>query len=389
MKKTVLIVHNYYQIPGGEDSVVMNEKKLLEENGHKVILYTRNNSELKSFSTIRKLFLPITTVFNPTTYRDIRKLISQHDIEIIHVHNTLNIVSPAVYYAAVHAHIPIVQTIHNFRLLCPAATFYRNNRVCEDCLHKGIGCAIWHGCYRKSKIQTAVCVISMAIHRATKIYGRLNYITLTEFNKQKLFELKQIDSKKVFVKPNFVQYEDEFIPYAERKDQFVFAGRLDALKGVEILLKAWELLKIRSVKNTTKLVICGTGPLEEWCHEYVKEHELKDVEFKGFVQNQIVKNIIGQSKALILPTQWYEGFPMSIVEAISQITPVVGSDIGNVGNIITNDINGWKFKYDSPDALCNTLLNVHDISGSLLSEREKYKSEENYMILSDIYDKCI
>ena len=122
-KQNILIVHNYYQIPGGEDTVVANEKKMLEKHGHKVILYSRNNAELKQMSKFQKAFLPITTVFNPRTYRDIKKLIRDEKIEIVHVHNTLNLMSPAVYYAARRMKVPVVQTIHNFRLLCPGATF--------------------------------------------------------------------------------------------------------------------------------------------------------------------------------------------------------------------------------------------------------------------------
>ena len=191
-KQNILIVHNYYQIPGGEDTVVANEKKMLEKHCHKVILYSRNNAELKQMSKLQKVFLPITTVFNPRTYRDIKKLIRDEKIEIVHVHNTLNLVSPAVYYAARRMKVPVVQTIHNFRLLCPGATFYRDGHICEDCVEYGLKCAVKHRCYRGSKIQTLACVLSTAFHRMTGIYGKINYICLTDFNKQKLLGLKQI-----------------------------------------------------------------------------------------------------------------------------------------------------------------------------------------------------
>lgn len=137
-KQNILIVHNYYQIPGGEDTVVANEKEMLEEHGHNVVLYSRNNSELKEMATLQKLMLPFTTVFNPRTYRDIKKLIKTEQIDIVHVHNTLNLVSPAVYYAARAMRVPVVQTIHNFHFLCPGATFYRDGHICEDCVSKGV-----------------------------------------------------------------------------------------------------------------------------------------------------------------------------------------------------------------------------------------------------------
>ena len=226
-KQNILIVHNYYQIPGGEDTVVANEKKMLEEHGHKVILYSRNNAELKEMSKLKKLTLPVTTIFNPRTYREIKKLIKAESIEIVHVHNTLNLISPAVYYAARAMHVPVVQTIHNFRLLCPGATFYRDGHICEDCVKHGLKCAVKHSCYRGSRIQTLACVISTWFHRMTGIYGKINYICLTEFNKGKLLELKRIKPERVFVKPNFVKSQNLFIPEEQRENQFVFAGRLD------------------------------------------------------------------------------------------------------------------------------------------------------------------
>ena len=131
-KPTVLIVHNYYQIPGGEDTVVANEKDMLESRGHKVILYTRNNLELKELGIKQKVLLPFTTVYNLRTYQEIRRIIKEKKVDIVHVHNTLNLISPSVYYAAFSMKVPVVQTVHNFRLLCPNAIFYRNHHICEN-----------------------------------------------------------------------------------------------------------------------------------------------------------------------------------------------------------------------------------------------------------------
>ena len=171
-KQNILIVHNYYQIPGGEDTVVENEKRMLEEHGHKVILYTRNNAELKRMSKLRKLFLPVTTVFNPKSYKEIKQLIKKENIEVVHVHNTLNLVSPAVYYAAKAMKVPVVQTIHNFSFIVSRCNFYRDGHICEDCVEHGLKCAVKHSCYRGSKAQTLACVLSTWFHRMTGIYGK-------------------------------------------------------------------------------------------------------------------------------------------------------------------------------------------------------------------------
>lgn len=381
-KQTVLIVHNYYQIPGGEDSVVANERKMLEEHGYKVYLYTRNNSELKTMGIIQKLKLPFTTVFNFKTYRDIKKIIKEKHIDIVHVHNTLNLISPSVYYAARAMKVPVVQTIHNFRLLCPGATFYRDGHICEDCVEHGLKCAVKHNCYRDSKIQTLACVISTKFHRMTGIYGKINYICLTEFNKEKLLQLKQIKEENVFVKPNFVESVGEFVPEEERKNQFVFAGRLDKLKGIDFLLKVWKQMG----EYAPQLVICGTGPLEDWCKKFIVDNKL-NVKMLGFVPNTETRKLIANSKALILPTQWYEGFPMSMVEAFSVGTPVICSDLGNSGNLIENNINGYKFRLNS---INNLVEIVRRYDGPYISTLEMYKNkyleEINYRILIKIYN---
>ena len=380
-KENILVVHNYYQIPGGEDTVVANEKKMLENHGHKVILYSRSNAELKQMSKIRKLFLPFTTVFNPRTYKEIKKLIRQENIEVVHVHNTLNLISPAVYYAARSMKVPVIQTVHNFRLLCPGATFYLDGHICEDCVQHGLKCAVKHSCYRGSKAQTLVCVVNTWLHRMTGIYGKINYICLTEFNKEKLLQLKQIKPERVFVKPNFVENNNGFISEEKRLDQFIFAGRLDKLKGVDILFKAWKCMG----KGAPKLVVCGTGPMEDWCKSFIRENDV-NIEMRGFVPNDDALKIIANSRALVLPTQWYEGFPMSIVEAFSVGTPVICSDLGNAGSVVEEGVNGCKFRTNAVDEIilaakrCNGLCDL-----TSKTYQSKYTAAINYKLLSDIY----
>lgn len=382
-KKNILIVHNYYQIPGGEDTVVANEKKMLEKHGHKVILYSRNNAELKQMSKIRILFLPFTTVFNLRTYKEIKKQIRRENIDVVHVHNTLNLISPAVYYAARSMNVPVVQTVHNFRLLCPAATFYRDGHICEDCVKNGLKCAVKYSCYRGSKAQTLVCAISTWLHRTTGIYGKINYICLTEFNKDKLLQLKHIKPERVFVKPNFVE-NNSFIPEEERLNQFVFVGRLDKLKGVDILFEAWK----RMGEGAIKLIVCGMGPMEGWCKSFIKENVV-NIEMRGFVPNDEALKIIANSKALVLPTQWYEGFPMSIVEAFSVGTPVICSDLGNAGSVVEEGITGYKFRYDSIESIMSAIDKMREKPLNKEKIKKiyeiKYSENANYKILNDIY----
>lgn len=385
-KAKVLIVHNYYQLSGGEDTVVDNEKKLLEEHGHEVFFYGRDNAELNNMGLLKKLLLPVNMVFNLKTYREIKALIQNEHFDIVHVHNTLLLISPSVYYAAVSSGIPVVQTVHNFRLLCPAATFYRNNSICEDCVKTGLRCAVIHSCYRGSKMQTLACVINTKLHRFTGIHGKIHYICLTEFNKKKLLQLKQIKEDKIFVKPNFSGGDTEFIPAEQRENRMIFVGRLDPLKGIKLLLHAWKHMGT----SAPELLVCGTGPLEKWCRQYVAENQLSHVRLKGFVPHTETRNLIGRSKALLLPTQWYEGFPMSIVEAFSVGTPVICSDLGNAGSIVAEGLTGCKFKYDSVEELINAVRRLgtyKNLCQKTFSEYAKrYAKEENYKKLAGIYE---
>ena len=386
-KPTILQVHNRYQIPGGEDTVAENERRLLEAQGHRVVRYFRDNKEMKDFSLLQKLLLPVTTVFNPRTYREVRRLIRTEHIDIVHVHNTLNLISPSVYYAALAEGVPVVQTVHNFRLLCPGATFYRDGHICEDCLHGGLGCAVKHSCYRGSRLQTLACVISTKIHRMTGIYGKLNYICLTEFNREKLLNLKQVRPERVYVKPNFVENDPEpILPEERRRNQMVFAGRLEKLKGVDVLLKSWKLLG----ENAPQLILCGTGPLEDWCRDYIREHAVQNVQMRGFTPNAEVRRLMAQSRALILPTRCYEGFPVSIVEAFSVGTPVLCSDLGNAGSIVTEGVTGRKFQPDSPEDLARAVGTSGGMCESTYAQYlSGYTAERNYETLEAIYRQAL
>lgn len=386
-KSKILIVHNYYQIPGGEDTVVANEKKLLENHGHEVVLYTRNNSEMKKMSKLQKIFLPFTAIFSLRTYKEVKKIINKHNIDIVHVHNTLNLISPSVYYAAFRCNIPVIQTIHNFRFLCPAATFYRNGHICQDCINNGLKCAIKHKCYRQSFTQTLASVVILKVHRMLGTYKKLNYICLTEFNKQEFLKLNikrhLINPDCIYVKPNFVDINSATIPFEKRKNQFIFAGRLDKLKGIDLLLKSWIRIK------NSDLIVCGTGPMEEWCKQFIQQNKLSNVIMMGFVPNKEVINMIAESKALILPTQWYECFPMTVVESIACGTPVIASDIGNTGSLIKNGVTGVKFESNSAEKLRNAVISLQDIHFKCREYYVSHYTEKiNYNLMMKIYKEC-
>ena len=388
-KNTVLIVHNHYRIPGGEDSVVDNERRLLEQNGHKVVLYTRNNEEIQEGGIVAKISLGITAIFSVKTYKDIKRIIKKEDIDIVHVHNTLSLISPSVYYAALSCKVPVVQTVHNFRLICPGALLYRENRICEECIEKGLKQAVRHGCYRNSRMQTLVSALSMYIHRATGIYKKINYICLTEFNRKKLLDVnkngKEIFLKsKIYVKPNFTPEEMTDI-CTNREEMFVYVGRLEKEKGIRLLLEAWKQIK------NQKLIICGSGTEEEWCQEFVKNNGMDNVELVGQIQKTKALELVAKAQALIFPSQWYEGFGMTIIESFSCGTPVIVNDIGNGSSLVQDGINGRKFKRDSLKDLVRV---VKEWKGGMYREAKEtyfkeFSPQKNYEVLNHIYSSII
>ena len=418
-KQNILIVHNYYQIAGGEDVVVANEKQMLENHGHKVILYTRDNSELKGMGKLSMGKLFFSTIYNRRTYKEVVELIKKESVDIVHVHNTLNLISPAVYYAAISCAVPVVQTIHNYRLICPGATMYRDGAICESCVNCGLSQAIKHRCYRGSLAQTFTCVVTLLFHRSRGIYKKINYICLTEFGKNTLLKQKGVfDENKMFIKPNFVaggredwsdasknKCGDNMIPAKQRKNQIVFAGRIDETKGVDIMLKAWkvycnEVIGDSKDNENRKLIICGTGPLEDWCKVYIQENGLSNVVLMGRVEHDEVIRLMSESRAMILPTRWYEGFPMSVVESFSVGTPVIGPDMGNVGAIIEDGRTGYKYEdgnvQDIVDAIKRALDSevatdngADSMNESVYKEYlDKYTEDKNYEMLMDIYRRC-
>ena len=380
----ILIVHNYYQIPGGEDTVVANEKQMLEENENNVIMYSRSNAEIAEMCILRKIILPISSIFNIRTYIEICEIIRREKIDIVHVHNTIHLISASVYYAAIHCHIPVVQTIHNFRLVCPGATFYRNNHICEDCVEKGMSCAVKHGCYRNSRTQTLLSVIGMKLHRLTGVYKKIKYICLTEFNKEKLLQFNQIKEEQIYVKPNFT-FEPSV--YSETATDYLFIGRMEDIKGVPIVIEAFKKLPDK------RLILAGTGSMLEKYMEQTREY--KNIEFKGFVDKEDLQIILKQIKAVIVASQWYETFGMIVVEAFASRVPVIVGDIGNVGDLVDDLVNGVKFRYDSPEDLVKAIYRFEQLDRNKLSKNaySKYQKEfgkdRNYHMLEKIYNNML
>lgn len=403
----ILIVHNEYQYAGGEDTVVNQDAGSLSEHGHSVFFYIRKNEELRHISVIRKLMLPFTTVFSFRSYREIRELIRKEHIDIVHVHNTLPLISYSCYFAAKKEKVKLIQTIHNFRLVCPNALFYRDGHICEDCLEKGFFQGVMHGCYRESKLQTMVVALMLKVHRMLRTFQKPDaYIALTEFNKEKISSV--VPEEKIYVKPNYLRFLSD-MPAMDRDDgaevYFVYAARLEKVKGIFVLLEAlhkWEEERKEESQNrkelTCKLFLLGTGPDENAVKDYIESNHMETVVCCGFTEHESVLRLIRGARAVIYPSLWYEGFPMTIVESFACSTPVIASDTPNLSEKIRDGENGFLFQTGNVADLCEKLdmflsMTEEDIEKMRKHARktyEKFFTEETvYRKMMEIYGKEI
>ena len=235
----ILQVHNYYQYSGGEDAVLENEFKLLTNRGHTVKQYKRDNKEINSFSFIKRLKNVGETRYSKKTYEEIKSLLKEFQPDVCHVHNTLPLISPSVYFGCNEMNIPVVQTLHNYRLLCSNAYLFRSGKVCEECIGNSLYHSVKYGCYRNSKMQTLVLANIIEHHKKKGTWqNKIDaYIALTQFSKNKFVE-GGLPEEKIFIKPNFL-YADPGLDYTQQ-NYFFFAGRLDIQKGIDVLIDAVE-----------------------------------------------------------------------------------------------------------------------------------------------------
>lgn len=382
----VLIVHNYYQQPGGEDQVVAAETALLEKYGHEVLQFTVHNDQVKGINPIT---LALNTIWNHRIYREVRETCCKMSPDVMHVHNTLPILSPAVYYAANAEGVPVIQTLHNYRLFCPGAYCFSNGTVCEACKGKIFPVpAMIRACYRNSVAATTVVSLMLFVHRLLKTYSRRVdlYIALTDFAKSKFIE-GGLSAEKIVVKPNFIGSTSDTGEIVEYYALFV--GRLSPEKGVRTLLQAWE-----TVGDRLPLKILGDGPMHQEVIDAAQRN--KAIVWLGRQPRETVLDLMKRAYILVFPSEWYEGFPMTIAEAYSVGLPVVAGNLGAMQSIIKHGCTGLHFEPGDSGGLAEQVLwtidhrdEMHRMRHEARKEYENfYTGEINYRLLMDAYNKA-
>ena len=366
----ILQIHNSYIYYGGEDSVVNEEAKILKKNGHEVTLLLRDNK--KELLTLKDKFK---TLLNLSYSKDSLKILDQKLLEIgkpdiVHVHNTFPLWSYSIFELLNEKNIPVIMTLHNYRLIWDTLGVWDNNYLN-------------YGCYKNSKIKTLF--ISRLLNRKKNLLNKIDkFITLTEFTKQKFIEAN-VPVDKLIIKPNFLSKKIIEIQNIDTKQNAIFASRISKEKGILTLLKAWKNIPI-------KIKIFGDGPL----FKKLKKNN-HNVEFYGNCSTDRISEEIKNSKFLIFPSEWYEPMGMTILEAFRAGTLVLASNIGSIPSIIKDGYNGILFNPgDAIDIqnkikwILNNSKKCNEIVANAFNDfNQKYSDEINYKSLIKIYEDTI
>jgi glycosyltransferase involved in cell wall biosynthesis len=386
----ILLAHSFYQRPGGEDQVVVAEEELLRDTGHEVVTFHRRNTEIADYCVLQTATLGARTVWAWDSYEDLRALLRRERPAVAHFHNLLPLISPSAYYACKSEGVPVVQTLHNYRMICPSANLFRDGHACEECVESSsFAPAIAHGCYRNSRTATAAVASMITLHRAMGTWSSEVdcYIALTEFARNKLLTAG-LPPANVVIKPNFLQTD----PGAGngRRDYALFVGRLVSEKGVERLLDVWAKLMY-----PLPLRIAGNGPLRISVEGAVSRSNGR-IEWLGQVPREQATELVKRARFLVFPSEWYEWFPLTLVEALACGTPVIAARIGSVAEIIADGVTGIHFTAGDVEDLackvqwaCSHPDKMAEMGAAARQDfLAKYTAKQNYVTLMEIYERA-
>lgn len=383
----ILIAHNKYQFGGGEDAVVRDEAELLQRHGHSVELLEQDNDAIHG---LHGNFIAAASIFYSARSRArMKQAIHAFKPELVHIHNWFPMLSPSIILEADASEIPVVQTLHNFRLLCANALFFRDGVICTDCLGKSFPMdGILHGCYRGSRAGSAIVTAANAFHRFMRVWDRVDlFIAVSAFEREILVR-GGLPAEKVVVKPNFVGL-DTWKQEGHTGEYALYVGRLSPEKGIRTLLSAWNSGKIK-----LRLKIIGDGPMRGDVLSCAASNP--GVEYLGSKPSEAVYHEMAKAKFLVFPSEWYETFGRTIAESFAQGTPVLAADFGCARELVQDRVTGYRFESGNVDALVSGALrfsSVEDYDRMRMDCRNlflnKFTAEKNYTLLTDIYARAM
>ncbi|HRK95159.1 MAG TPA: glycosyltransferase family 4 protein [Rhodospirillales bacterium] len=379
----ILLVHNEYVNKGGEDVVLANEAELLKSHGHEVTLATVSNKSIHGAAG--QLRTALFTASSPFGARWMRERLAETRPDVVHVHNFFPLLSPSIYGVCNERGVPVVQTLHNYRTLCSNAMLLRDDHPCELCVTGSPYQGVRYGCYR-NPVASLPLAHMIARHRSEGTWQRRvdRFIALTEFARSR-FLAAGFPAEKVVAKPNFVADPGEPAAPAGEGESVLFVGRLAPEKGIATMMRAWEGLEV-------PLAVAGDGPLRP----LVEASASHFVRALGWKSGPEVAAEMGRCRFMVMPSEWYEGFPMTLVEAFSMGRPVLVSRLGSMAEVIEDGVTGLhvnpadpadlaakvRWACDHPDAIAEMGRNARAVY------LERYTAERNYAMLIDVYEQA-
>jgi glycosyltransferase involved in cell wall biosynthesis len=351
----VMLVHNRYRsaMPSGENRVVDQEAEALTAAGHEVILFEKHSDEIEGWSWAKKASLPARVAWSRETHHDLKVSLRQYRPDVVHVHNTFPLLSPAVLYACRDAAVPVVATIHNYRLACASGDFFRHGTVCHDCARGLPVPAVLHGCYRGSRLASAPAALATGVHRSAwrSLVSAYVFISASQRDLLAGFGLAQ---DRIFVRHNLIPRRNK--PEAPRGPTVVYAGRLDEAKGLRLLMAGWDRYHSSSNRRGLRLVVAGAGPLQDEVAAWASTRP--SVEMVGQVDSGRCSELISQARAVLVPSAWEETFGLVVVEAMAVGTPSIAAGHGSFVELINPGVDGVLFRPGDPAALAVAVADV-------------------------------
>jgi glycosyltransferase involved in cell wall biosynthesis len=373
----ILLAHNRYRsvAPSGENRVVDTEGEALAALGHEVVQFERRSDDIESWSKVQKASLPARAVWNPEAHRDLRSVLRSVQPDVVHLHNTFPLLSPAVLYACRAARVPVVATIHNYKLACANGEFYRDGAVCHDCADGRRAQAVRHGCYRGSRAASVPVVLAGGVHRPAWRTLVAAYIFISG-SQRDLLSGVGLPPERTFVRHNLIPHHDG--PVTPRTPTVVYAGRLDPAKGARLLMAAWDRYRNQAGEPGLRLVIAGSGPLADEVSDWAASRP--SVNMVGQVSKDRCAELIAGARAVLLPSTWEETFGLVAVEAMAAGTPPIAAAHGSFTELITPDVDGVLFTPGDPQALAQAVadLEAHPERYETLGEQARKTYEARF-----------
>jgi glycosyltransferase involved in cell wall biosynthesis len=384
----LLMAHDFYRLSGGEEQSFFAEVEMLRARGHEVVTYVRSNAEIDERRLNAKLRLAVDTIWSKESYSALVELIRKHKPQIAHFQNTFPLISPSAYYACKEEGVPVVQTLRNYRLICPNAILLREGRICHDCVGKAVAWpGVVHACYRHSRSASATVAAMVAYHRVRGTWARKvdAYIALTETARRKLVE-GGLPPERTHIKPNFVS-DPGATPSGNT--YVIFVGRLSQEKGIQVLLEAW-----RELPNIP-LQIAGDGPMADFARIQIERHQI-NANLLGQLSHAEAVSAIRGSAFVLFPSIWHETFGRTIIEAYACGKPVVGSKSGTALELILDGRTGLHFNWNDAADLARQVRRLWGDPAAIEKmsrhARQEYLSsytpQRNYEQLMSIYENA-